>query len=417
MGEDMSRSIFIILSILCLFLGGVSASLPQDKAAIDELKKEMQELRRSVDEKQKKLEELERQAGFPREEQKVKKQEGESKGVVTKEEPKPGTTPESGTVGEEQREQKKALTRTAPAERGGGLLPAWRFVVEPSFEYDNFTGQNVTISGFTIFEAILIGRVAVEKIKRNIFIPAMTFRLGLYNSELNVRIPYLIRQDKIIAPRSGGATNDLVEKNFTDSDLGDVEAYYYYHLIREGKWRSWVPDVIVRLGGHFPTGKDPYSLNRQFDQDFGTTLATEFPTGTGHWGFSAGTTFIKSVDPAVVFLNVAYFWNFARNVGIVGDPPQDFGNVDLGNSFEYSIGLVLALQERLSINFAYNQRITGRTTRNGAPLTDSGINAISFKFGGTYVFSPRYTVDLVIGIGLNDDAPRASALIRFPITF
>jgi hypothetical protein len=418
MGGNMSRSAFVILAILCLAMGGVSGGLAQDKAAIDELRREMQELRRSVDEKEKKLQELERKSAISQEEQKDKKpEEKDSKGVVTKEEPRPRTTPESGTVGEEQREQKKALTRTSPAERGGGLLPAWRFVVEPSFEYDNFTGQNVTISGFTIFEAILIGRVAVEKIKRNIFIPAMTFRLGLYNSELNVRIPYLIRQDKIIAPRAGGATSDLLEKNFTDSGLGDVEAYYYYHLIREGKWGSWVPDVILRLGGHFPTGKDPYSLNRQFDQDFGTTLATEFPTGTGHWGFSMGTTFIKSVDPTVIFLNLAYFWNFARNVGVIGDPPQNFGNVDLGNSFEYSLGLVLALQERLSINFAYNQRITGRSTRNGSPLTDSGINAISFKFGGTYVFSPRYTMDVVVGIGLNDDAPRASVLVRFPISF
>jgi len=208
-----------------------------------------------------------------------------------------------------------------------------------------------------------------------------------------------------------------VEKNITDSGLGDIEAYYYYHLIKEGKWKPWVPDVILRAGGHFPTGKDPYSLDRQFDQDFGTILATEFPTGTGHWGFSIGSTFIKSVDPAVIFLNVAYFWNFARNVGVVGTPPQDFGNVNLGNSFEYSLGLVLALQERLSINLAYHQRFVGRTTVNGSPLTDSGINAISFKIGGTYVFSPRYTMDLVVGIGLNDDAPLASVLVRFPVSF
>ena len=414
----MARSIFIILSILYLAMGWVSAGLGQDKAAIEELRKEMQELRRAVDDKQKKLEELERKGAFSREEQKDTKQEGrESKGVATQEEPRTPAAPERTTVGEEQREQKKALTRTAPAERGGGLLPAWRFVVEPSFEYDNFTSQNVTISGFTIFEAILIGRVAVEKVKRDIYIPALTLRLGLKDSELNVRIPYLYRQDKIIAPRTGGSTSDLVEKNYSDGGLGDIEAYYYYHLIREGKWKPWVPDVILRTGIHFPTGKDPYSLTRRFDQDFGTTVATEFPTGTGHWGTSFGATFIKTVDPAVVFLNVAYFWNFARDVGVVGNPPQDFGNINLGNSFEYSLGLVLALQERLSINFAYNQRLVGRTLRDGAPLTDSSINAISFKFGATYVFSPRYTMDVVVGIGLNDDAPRASVLTRFPITF
>ena len=178
-----------------------------------------------------------------------------------------------------------------------------------------------------------------------------------------------------------------------------------------------MPDLILRVGGKFPTGKDPYNLNRRFDADFGTTVATEFPTGTGHWGFSMGGTFIKSVDPAIIFLNAAYFFNFPRNVGIVGNPPQDFGNIDLGDSFEYNIGLILALQEKLSLNFSYNQRITGKTTRNGVGLTDTAINAISFKIGATYVISPRYLVDFNVGIGLSEDAPDVSVLVRFPISF
>lgn len=335
--------------------------------------------------------------------------------TFAQEESKAKETSEPITVGEERREEKKAITRAAPAERGGALLPPWRLVIEPSFEYDHFSAQNVSISGFTIFEAILIGRVAVEKVKRDIFIPAATIRLGIKNAEFNVKVPYLFRTDKIIAPRSGGATSDLIEKNYSDNDIGDIEAYLYYHLIREGKWRRWVPDVIVRFGGKFPTGKDPYELTRQFDPDLGTVLATEFPTGTGHWGFSLGTTFIKSVDPAIVFLNFAYYFNFARNVGIVGT--QDFGDIDLGDSFEYNLGLIFALQERLSLNFSYNQRITSRTTRNGTPLTDTGINSISLKIGATYVFSPRYTIDFVVGMGLSDDAPDVSALVRLPISF
>jgi hypothetical protein len=334
-------------------------------------------------------------------------------GVLAKE----NETSTTETVGEERREEKKAVTRAAPPERGGALLENWRLVIEPSFEYNHFSAQNVSISGFTIFEAILIGQVAVEKVKRDIYIPAMTVRLGVMSSELNVRIPYLLRQDKVIAPRSGGATNDLVEKNYSDNDIGDIEAYYYYHLIREGRWRPWVPDLILRVGGKFPTGKDPYNLNRRFDPDFGTIVATEFPTGTGHWGLSLGGTFIKSVDPAIVFLNAAYCFNFARNVGVTGDPPQDFGTIDLGDSFEYNIGLILALQEKLSLNFSFNQRITSKTTRNGVPLTDTSINAISFKIGTTYVISPRFLLDFNVGIGLSDDAPDVSVLVRFPITF
>lgn len=321
-------------------------------------------------------------------------------------------------VGEEAREQRKIITRSAaPVERGGILLPSWRLVIEPSFEYDHFSSQIVSISGFTIFEAILIGRVAVEKVKRDIFLPAMTFRLGVKNAELNVRIPYMFRQDRLIVPRSGGATTDLVEKSFSDSDIGDIETYFYYHLIREGRWYRWVPDVIVRLGGKYPTGKDPYSLRREFIPQFGATFATEFPTGTGHFGMSIGSTFIKSIDPAVVFFNWSYFINFERNVGVKGNPPVNFGRIDLGDSFEYNIGLILALQERLSLNFSYNQRLASRTTRNGTPLTDTGINAISFKIGATYIISPRYSFDFVVGLGLTNDAPDVSVLARLPISF
>jgi hypothetical protein len=409
----MSRSILIFFLIAGLVTGGVCGSQAQSQSEIQQLKREMLELRRAVEEKQKKLDELERKALSQERLEEIK-----GKGTEGAEQPaeqaKEKTASESGAVGEEQREQKRALTKTAPVERGGGLIPAWRFVIEPSFEYDNFSSQNVTLSGFTIFEAILIGRVGVEKIKRDIFIPALTFRLGLKNSEINLRIPYLFRTDKIIAPRSGGATSALVEKNFSDSGLGDIEAYYYYHAIREGRWRPWVPDVILRAGVKFPTGKDPYHLNRRFDDDFGTQVATEFPTGTGHYGITFGGTFIKSIDPTVVFLNLAYYYNFPRYVGTVGG--ISYGDIKLGNSFEYSLGMVIALQERLSINFQYNQRIVGRTTSNGTPLTDTSLNAISFKFGATYVFSPRLTVDFVVGIGLNDDAPRASFLVRFPIS-
>jgi hypothetical protein len=328
------------------------------------------------------------------------------------------STDQPPIVGEEAREERRVVTRAAaPVERGGALLPSWRFVVEPSFEYDHFSSQVVSISGFTIFEAILIGRVSVDKVKRDIFIPAMTFRLGMKSSEINVRIPYMFRRDKLIAPRSGAGTAELVEKNFSDNDLGDIEAYFYHQLIREGQWRRWVPDVIVRLGGKFPTGKDPYGLERQFFPEFGTIMATEFPTGTGHWGLSIGSTFIKSIDPAVVFFNWSYFINFERDVGVTGSPPADFGTIDLGNAFEYNIGLVLALQERLSMNFSYNQRTANRTTRNGVPLTDTGYNAISFKIGATYVISPIYTLDFVVGLGLSDDAPDVSVLARFPISY
>jgi hypothetical protein len=325
---------------------------------------------------------------------------------------------EAPTVGEERREEQRkqpTATRVVEVERGGALLPYGRLVIEPSFEYDHISGTNVSISGFTIFQAILIGRVQVQELQRDIYIPALTFRLGLKNAELYTRIPWLFRNDRLVFPVSGAGTTTIQDANFSDNGLGDITSYLYYHLIREGQWKPWVPDTVVRIGVSFPTGKDPYDIDREFVSSLGAVVPVEFPTGTGHWGLSIGSTFVRSADPAVMFLNVAYFLNFPRHVGTVNG--INFGNIDLGNTFEYSIGLILSLQERLSMNFALNQRITTKTTQNGASLPDSNLNAISFNIGATYVIPPRMAVDFVVGLGLSEDAPDVTVLIRTPIMF
>lgn len=325
---------------------------------------------------------------------------------------------EAPTVGEERREEKRKQTvasRVSEVERGGALLPYGRLVIEPSFEYNHISGTNVSISGFTIFQAILIGQVQVQELQRDLFIPALTIRLGLKNAELYTRIPWFFRTDRLVFPVSGGGTTQIEDASFNDQGLGDITSYLYYHLIREGQWKPWVPDTVVRIGVSFPTGKDPYDIEREFVQDLGAVVPVEFPTGTGHWGLALGSTFVRSADPAVLFLNVAYFFNFARQVGVVND--TDFGNINLGNTFEYSIGLILSLQERLSMNFALNQRITGKTFQDGESLPDSNLNAISFNIGATYVIPPRMAVDFVVGIGLSEDAPDVTVLIRTPIMF
>ena len=96
---------------------------------------------------------------------------------------------------------------------------------------------------------------------------------------------------------------------------------------------------------------------------------------------------------------------------------MNFGVIKLGNTFEYSVGVILSLQERLSMSFALDQRLTGGTTQNGVNLPGSSLNAITFNIGATYVIPPRMTVDFVVGIGLSRDAPDASVLVRVPILF
>jgi hypothetical protein len=313
-------------------------------------------------------------------------------------------------------EQKAARPLTAISDKGAiSAGPSWRLVIEPSFEYDHISSQNVALSGFTIFEAILIGTVVVEKLKRDIYLPAMTVRLGYKDAEFSIKVPYLFRQDTAVFPQPGGA-GAIVQRSFSDSDIGDLQPYLYYHLIREGQWRPWVPDTIIRMGMNFPTGRDPFSLTREQVPGLGL-VPTEFPTGTGMWGATWGVTFVKSADPAILFLSMAYFYNFERDVGFAGTPAINYGTIKLGNSFEYNLGFILALQEKFSINFALNQRVAGKTTRNGTNLPDTSINAISLNIGATYVVNPRFSLDFLVGIGLTPDAPDASLLVRMPMTF
>jgi hypothetical protein len=326
---------------------------------------------------------------------------------------------ESGqpTVGTERKEEQKAARPlTAIADRGAiSVGPQFRLVLEPSFEYDHISSQNVALSGFTIFEAILIGTIVVEKLKRDIYLPAMTMRLGYKNAEVSLKIPYLFREDTAVFPQPGGS-GAIVQRGFSDNGLGDLQPYFYYHLIREGKWRPWIPDTIIRMGMNFPTGRDPFELKREIIPGLGL-VPTEFPTGTGMYGLTWGVTFVKSADPAILFLSLAYFYNFERNVGLAGDPAIDYGSIKLGNSFEYNLGFILALQEKFSVNFAVNHRIVGKTTRDGVNLPDTSINAVAFNIGATYVISPRYSIDFLVGLGLTPDAPDVSLLVRLPMTF
>src|SRR3974390_1832656 len=76
-----------------------------------------------------------------------------------------GQAQQAPTVREERKEEqqkKELVTRVGEVERGGALFPYGRLVIEPSFEYDPISGTSTSISGFTIFQANLIGKVQTE---------------------------------------------------------------------------------------------------------------------------------------------------------------------------------------------------------------------------------------------------------------
>ncbi|NQS99870.1 MAG: hypothetical protein HQ595_02200, partial [Candidatus Omnitrophica bacterium] len=183
----------------------------------------------------------------------------------------------SPIMAQEEFEQEVAGATSAQRllKRGGVLLKKGQFQIEPSFIYSYFSKNRIVISGFSIYEAILIGRVYAEDAQRDTLVTSLAMRYGLTNNtELELSVPYRYRRDEVTVLADNSArTND-------GSGVGDLQAAIYRQLVYE---HGNVPDVVLNLSVKSRTGEDPYGL-----------ASDEVPMGTGHWGVKTGLTFSKT---------------------------------------------------------------------------------------------------------------------------
>ena len=80
------------------------------------------------------------------------------------------------------------------------LTPKGKYVVEPSLQFGYSSSNRVTLVGYTVIPAILIGLVDVREIKRNTLTGALTARYGVTNRlEVEARVPYVYRTDATVS--------------------------------------------------------------------------------------------------------------------------------------------------------------------------------------------------------------------------
>ncbi|WP_333655236.1 autotransporter outer membrane beta-barrel domain-containing protein [Dissulfurispira sp.] len=267
----------------------------------------------------------------------------------------------------------------------------------------------ISISGFTLLEAIVIGRIVTEDVKRDVVTPFINFRYGIAKDlQFEVKVPWMYRRDKEVWV-AGPSGTDEMERTVDESNLGDIEAALNYQLLRErGAW----PDIVLNIRGKSTTGKDPYGLKTELIE--GKQRLVELPTGSGHYGLSAGLTFVKSSDPAVLFATLGYFYNFERNVGVKGG--VDYGKIKPGDSLELGLGMAYALNEKLSTSISYQQRFTFKSKQNGNKVTNSDVNVGSLFFGVSHALGAKTSLSFSVGVGLTKDAPDVTVEMRVPFT-
>ena len=331
--------------------------------------------------------------------------------------PPPPQSPQAPqTVGQAPKRSDTKPPEVAPIfQQPGVLTPKGKFSVEPSLQYAYSSSNRVSVIGFEIFPALLIGVLDIRTANRENYTATLTGRYGITNRfEIEARLPYVYRRETLQTREFLAGTFRDADFSATGSGLGDVEVTGRYQFNDGGMEKPYYVGTL-RLKTH--TGKDQFEVERDPIFPRGSGRFKELPTGTGFYGVQPGLTVIYPTDPVVFFGSLSYLWNIKRN-NITDSNGQPFREVDPGDSVGFNFGMGLSLNERASLSLGYDHNIFGKTKVNGTPPAGELTTQIgTFLIGYSYKLTPKTNMNLSMGIGVTKDAPDVQLTLRFPTSF
>ena len=308
-------------------------------------------------------------------------------------------------------EKPKEMNQTQIAQifdQPGVLTPKGSLVFEPSLQYSYYSTNQVSIVGYSIIPAIVIGAINVSNVNSSILIGTATARYGVTNRfEVEADVPYVVRSDSTLTrPLAGTGNNDVFGAH--GHSLGDIQFAARYQLNDGGEEK---PYYIGTLRVKTATGIGPFDVSI----DPVTNLETSTPTGSGFYTIEPGMTVIYPSDPAVFFGSLNYMWNIKRNIDrTVGT--QYFGTVDPGDAVEFNFGMGFALNEKAAFSLGYDHIVVGRDMVNGAVVPLSQVTQLAtLLLGYSYRISDKTTINLSLGAGLTQATPGVQLTLRVPM--
>ncbi len=312
---------------------------------------------------------------------------------------------ESPSAADEQRPESERPTDQLLLERGAILLPPGTLQLEPSLEYSHVSANQVAISGFTIFDAIVIGNIEVDDLSRDIFTATAAVRYGVFDRlQIEGRVPYVYREDTEIF---GFGTNNQADYSASNFGLGDVEASASYQLIiGDG---AAIPDTIIRARGRFPTGESPFDIDT-VDLGNNRRVLEEPPTGSGFYGVGGGATFVWRVDPVVFFAGGDVTFNLPRSF-------QNTGEIDPGDTYQAFGGVNVQLSELVSLNLSFVDQYTTESEQEGIELIGSDLNDARLVLGTAVGVGQNASLTFNASAGLTKESPDFQFTVSLPISF
>lgn len=305
----------------------------------------------------------------------------------------------------------------------GVLTPRGTLVVEPYFQFAYSSENQLSLVGYTIIPALLIGLINVSEVKTTTLTGGLAFRYGITNRlEFEVRVPYVYQTNDTVARQifTGAASNSVISSN--GHGIGDVEMTMRYQLNQGG------PDKFYYVGWlrfKTNTGKSPFDVVTDcvttcIANTTGTGLPLQQPTGSGFLAVQPGLTWLFPTDPVVFFGNFSYLHSFGKteSLTLINGVQESLGHVQPGDIWGFNIGMGLALNEKASVSIGYDQSIVQPTSQNGQTVVGSVREILgTLLIGYSYRVSPKTTLNFSIGAGLTRDTPDLTLTLRVPMSF
>lgn len=209
---------------------------------------------------------------------------------------------------------------------------------------------------------------------------SLTARAGLYDKVegwLTLPGTYTYIQDV--------STNEYV-RDADSWEFGDISFGLQYLLVSESE-KS--PAVSATVGVSAPTGEKNY-------YEPISTWLDPLNNGSGHWGLTVGTTFVRTLDPAILFGGLSYSHSFAETI--------DGYHVAPGWGVNGYFGVGFALNEKLSLGSRLALGYQSTMEVDGVTVEGSDSEPMDLSFSTSYRFADNWVATPQVTFTLNDDA-------------
>ena len=227
----------------------------------------------------------------------------------------------------------------------------------------------------TLQLAVVSSSVLLATREQSALTTTLVGRLGVFHeTELFAGTSFNHLENRVVA-----GVDDLASAG--RNLLGGVTAGIRRTLLREGAGR---PDIIASFDGQIPT-----------DDDLAYVVG-------------GGLTFVKSIDPVVLFAGTNYHRGLARTL-------RDGTRQAAGNLVDVSLGYGLSLNDSLAISTA----AAGAFTRNATVI---GVNAgrseiFSIRFALTSALAKGLYIEPSVTIGLSGPGQSFTMGVTLPYSF